>query len=63
MKLHTDPDPKVKGTASNAPLISDHGLRKGYLFLIKTGIKTFTISDHGLRKGYLLLIKNGDKTF
>ncbi len=50
MKFHTDPDPNVKGTASNAPfslanLISDHGLRKGYLFLIKTGIKTFIISD------------------
>jgi hypothetical protein len=43
--------------------ISDHGLRKGYLFLIKTGIKHLKISDHGLRKGYLFLIKTGIKTF
>jgi hypothetical protein len=41
--------------------ISDHGLRKGYLFLIKMGIKTFKVSGHGLRKGYLFQIKKREE--
>ncbi len=39
---------------------SDHGLRKGYLFLIKSWDKNIWTSGHGLRKGYLFLTKTSN---